>query len=136
MYIVINIFVLRSICLSSSLVHFEDGPDILQDGLPRCWFDPLDESSTAGLGFEKLSHSSEVVFFLLLKRPNAFQIWQLSSFRYFSYEQGIYFSAKFHSYILTVYFYCLYQDFQLCFIFCQNLNSSYTYGDLSFIVIL
>ena len=39
----------------------------------------------------------------------------------FHYECDTFFNTKFHSFILAVYFYCLYQDLQFLFIFCKYL---------------
>ena len=145
--IVINFLVLWSICLSSPplsikrMILF-----ILQQRLPNVYL--FDEFSASELSFESflvflryafLFHPSSlfvwwcqlVIFpstcsFLLFMRPNAVLIWQVHSFcffllSHFSLFAWYIFNAKFHSYILALYLYCLYQGIQFFFIFCKYL---------------
>ena len=55
MCIVINFFVLSSICLSFSFVHFKNGPKYLRREATQVIF-------AAEFGFEKFSRLSEVFF--------------------------------------------------------------------------
>ena len=67
--------------------------------------------------------SKQLYFFLSLsKRSDDFLIWNsippvLFYFSTFHYQVGTFFNAKFHSYMLTIYSYCLYQGLQFLFIF-------------------
>ena len=106
----------------------------------------IGEISAAELGFKKFSDLSEVLFsyfffhlhlfdgahfqyfqvlvvFLFSNRSNISLIWQFNSFHCFSFstfsfEHGIFSIANFYSYMLVVYSYCLYQNFQFFFLFC------------------
>ena len=93
------------------------------------------EMTAAELGFQKFSRSSKILFpyffFQIFPRicnfPFLLALWFLldfgcsflrySSFSTFRYEQGTFFYAKFHSYILAVYSYCLYMSIQFFFIY-------------------
>ena len=146
--IVINFLVLWSICLSSLFVYFKNDFEYLKRCtarlfiplmrfllqsmvsrsvhiLQRCpllFLFPLHPRLFDGVS---LYYPQILVTFLLSKRSNAFLIWQFYFFRCFSfshffYEHGTFFNAKFHSYILVVYSYCLYQVLRFFFfIFCK-----------------
>ena len=130
--IIINILVLWSICLPLSIFGMVQG--ILERGSPRSlsiwrvfcrrfWFWEVLSfiGSTLLLFFFHLrsfdgvhfQYSQVFVFFLFSKRSDSFLIWHFYSFRYFPfsifhYVHGTFFYAGFHSYILSVYSYCLY----------------------------
>ena len=75
----------------------------------------------------RFQYSQVLVVFLLSKCSDAFLIREFYSSRYFSfptvhYQHDTLFNDKLYSYNLAVYFYWLYQGFQLCFIFGQHLN--------------
>ena len=140
--IVINLIVLVHFSKIIVLVHFKNGSEYLT------WSYLFDEISVAKLGFKKFSRSSEVfisnfsfhlclsdgicfqysqefVVFLLSERFNSFLIWHFFFFHCFfistfHYEHDTFFYAKFDSYILAVYSYCLCQSVLLFFIFNAN----------------
>ena len=141
--IVINFVVLWSICLSFSIVHFKNGPEyltresaqmiiplmkfLLQSLVSRSFLVLLRYSFPifflhfilfVGVCFQ---YSQGLEIFLLSLCCHAFLIWSFYSFCCFSfpifhYEHGTFFNAKCHSYILTVYSYCMYQGCS-CFSF-------------------
>ena len=126
-YIIINFLILWSICLSSSLVHFKNGPKYLTKGDNPGFYSFHEISAAAELSFKKFFHLLEVLlsyfFFLNSFDGVCFQYsWFGSfipcyfSFHTFHYKHRTFFNAKFHSYILAVHSYCLYQSLQ--FFFC------------------
>ena len=84
-------------------------------------------------------YSQVLVIFLLSKCSNAFLIWLFYSFHcltfpIFHYEYGTFSYVKFHSYILAVYSYCLYQGlhFFFFFIFCKYLYIIHVHKVINF----
>ena len=145
--IVTNFLITWSICLSSSIVHFKNGPEYPW-GRPGVY--PLDSIFAEELGFEKLSRSFEVlfsnfflsslliwwcqhpIFLSICSFPFLQTFWffpdllvlflLLFVFSHFSLWTWSFFYAKFYSYILALYSYCLYQSIQFFFIFCKHLD--------------
>ena len=74
----------------------------------------------------RFHYSQVLVSFVFSKSSFSFLIWQFRSLRNLSFSAShlnrIFFSIKFHSYILTVYSYCLYESLQFCFTFCKQLD--------------
>ena len=153
--IVINFLVLWYICLRISLVHFKNCLDYLKRETAHL-FIPLTRFLQV-FGFKKCSRSPEILFsyfffhfrlfdcihfqysqvlviFLFSQSFDSFFIWKFYSFRCtsfptFHYKNITFFNVQFHSYILVVYSYHLYQAFHFFFIFCKQ-------HDVSFLVLL
>ena len=133
--IVINFLIFWSICLISFFVHLRNSPEYTTGSTAQV-FIPLfrflkHSRSSWGLSFHFFFHlhlfngvlrtcsisflqvSWRILDFVVLFLPLIF-------FSHFShFQHGSHFSAKVHSYILTVYSYCLYQGLQFIFIFCK-----------------
>ena len=136
--IVINFFVLWSICLSSFLVHFKNGPKYLIRGTAQILISLI----RFLLGF-KFPCSSEVHLIIfsfisvwwcplpIFPSTSNFpplQVFQcfpdlavlfllfFSLFSTFLYKHGTLFNVKLHSYILPVYANCLYRGFPFFFL--------------------
>ena len=133
-------FYLWSIYLTFSLVHFKNDLEYLTRGTGQ-EFIPLVRFRLAEIGFEKLSHSYKELFsyfffhhywfdginfqysqvlviFLSSKCFDFFLIWLFYLFPclsfFASHQHCTFFYAIFHSFILAVYSYCLYQSPILC----------------------
>ena len=150
--IVINFFILWSICLRSFLVHFKNGLEYLTRGTAHVFIQlmrVLLQSLVSRtflifcdthffffffylLLFDdvRFQYFQIIIIFLFIQLFDSCLIWQLCSFIYlffstFHYKHGPFFKAKFHSHILAVYSYSLYQSPTLFhFFFANSMMSS------------
>ena len=122
---VINFLVLWSMYLSSSLVHFRNGPEYLTGGTAQMFipFMRLLLLSLALRSFLVLLRYSFLIFFffqlcLMVSTSNLPKFWffydlevlilPLFLISHFSLLHDRFLNAKFHFFILAVYSYCLY----------------------------
>ena len=125
------------ICLSFFLVHFKNCPDYLTTVTAHIL--SFDEVSATAFNYQKFPCSfffSLVWWYPLLIFLSTFLLPAFWFFHNFGssfptvifstihFEHGSFFNAKFHSYIMDVYSYCLYQSIQLFFSFAESLMSS------------
>ena len=136
LWIVINFLVFWFICLNSCIANFKNCPHYITGGrflflwwdfyhwgwfwlVVCCCSEVLISSFLHFYFFSgfRFQYSQIIVIFLFPKFSDSFLMWlfhvyRCLSFRYFYHHHNIFFHIKFHSYILSVYTYCLFQDFQ------------------------